>query len=218
MRPKIPSRLSRPPCGAPIDWWLRFGRARLHGVDYFEGVYFGSYPSQGGFNQRHDLTLLVPLNRIRPYVGGYYLSTNDRPGYEIDVRLRRNETEVNGGVIVRLASKLDLDVSGRQTTYEYDDEEYAGTPYSTRLNRRTENFGAQARYRLTPLTTLTLLGDSVRERFSEYPDSRQRRVPHPAGRRVRPARPDPGQGPGWLPELRHRSNRHARLLGAGRQR
>jgi hypothetical protein len=155
--------------GAPIDWWLRFGRARLHGIDYFEGVYFASYPEQGGFNQRHDLTLLVPLNRIRPYVGGYYLSTNERPGYEIDVRLRREETELNGGVIVRLTSKLDLDVSGRQTTYSYDDEEYAGTPYSARLNRRTEKFGAQARYKLTPLTTLTLLADNVRERFDEYP-------------------------------------------------
>ena len=155
--------------GAPIDWWLRFGRARLHGVDYFEGVYFASYPSQGGFNQRHDLTLQVPLNRIRPYVGGYYLSTNDRPGYEIDVRLRRNESELNAGVIIRLASRLDLDVSGRQTAYSYQDEEYAGTPYSTRLNRRTEKFGAQARYRLTPLTTITLLADNVRERFSEYP-------------------------------------------------
>ena len=155
--------------GAPIDWWFRFGRARIHGVDYFEGVYFASYSSQSSFNQRHDLTLLVPLNRIRPYIGGYYLSTNDRPGFEIDERLRRNERELNAGVVIRLTTKTDLDVSGRRTTYEYDDEEYAGTPYSTRLNRRTEKFGAQARYRLTPLTTLTLLADSVRERFSEYP-------------------------------------------------
>jgi hypothetical protein len=155
--------------GAPIDWWLRFGRARLHGVDYFEGVYFASYPSQGGFNQRHDLTLQVPLNRIRPYVGGYYLSTNERPGYEIDVRLPRHESELNAGIVIRLTSKVDLDVSGRQTAYSYQDEEYAGTPYSTRLNRRTEKFGAQARYRLTPLTTITLLADNVRERFSEYP-------------------------------------------------
>ena len=52
--------------GAPIDWWLRMGRARFHGVDYFEGVYFATYGDQSGFNQRHELTFLVPLNRIRP--------------------------------------------------------------------------------------------------------------------------------------------------------
>ena len=155
--------------GAPIDWWLRFGRARLHGVDYFEGVYFATYSSQSSFNQRHDLTLLVPLNRLRPYAGGYYLSTNDRPGFEIDARLRRIETQANAGAIIRVTSRIDLDISARQTTYKYDDQEYAGTPYSTRLNRRTENYGAQARYQLTPLTTLTLLADSVRERFSEFP-------------------------------------------------
>jgi hypothetical protein len=155
--------------GAPIDWWLRFGRARLHGTDYFEGVYYATYSSQSSFNQRHDLTLAIPLNRIRPYVGGYYLSTNDRPGYEIDIRLPRSESEFNAGAIIRLTGRIDLDVSGRQITYTYHDQEYAGTPYSTRLNRRTEKYGAQARYTLTPLTTLTLLADNVRERFSEYP-------------------------------------------------
>jgi len=85
--------------GAPIDWWLRFGRGRLHVVDYFEGVYFANYPDQSGFNQRHDVALLMPLRRLRPYVGGYYLSTNDRPGYEINARLRHAETGVNGGAV-----------------------------------------------------------------------------------------------------------------------
>ena len=105
--------------GAPIDWWLRFGRARLHVVDYFEGVYFATYSSQSSFNQRHDLTLLVPLNRVRPYVGGYYLSTNDRPGFEIDARLRRTKLQGNAGAVIRLTNIVDLDISARQTTYEY---------------------------------------------------------------------------------------------------
>jgi len=156
--------------GAPIDWWLRFGRGRLHVVDYFEGVYFANYPDQSGFNQRHDVALLMPLRRLRPYVGGYYLSTNDRPGYEINARLRHAETGVNGGAVVHLSSRLDLDLSGRQTTYEYDDEDYAGNPYSTTLNHRTQAYGAQARYRVSSLTTLTLIADSLRERYTESPD------------------------------------------------
>jgi hypothetical protein len=151
---------------APIDWWLRFGRGRLHGVDVFEGVWFATYASQRGFNQRHDLTFLLPLNRIRPYVGGSYLSTNDRPGYEINARVRHTEEGGNGGVVVRVSNRLDVDVSGRATTYRYQDEADSGTNYAETLDRRTENYGAQFRYRLTPLTTLTLLADSVSERYT----------------------------------------------------
>ena len=152
------------------DWWLRLGRARLHGVDLFEGVYFATYSSQSGFNQRHDLTFLVPFNRLQPYVGGGYFNTNDRPGYEINARVRHTETGVNGGAIVRVSSRLDVDISGRQITYEYFDEDNPGQPYSTTLNHRAQNYGAQARYRLSSLTTLTLLADGVRERFDGSPE------------------------------------------------
>lgn len=155
---------------APIDWWLRLGRARLHGVDTFEGVYFATYTKQGGFNQRHELTFLVPLNRVRPYVGGSYLSTNERPGYEINERIRRTEAGGLAGAVVRLAARLDLDISGRQTTYRYEEEEDASIYYSETLDRRIENYGAQLRYKATALTTLTLLGDRVRERYTEAVD------------------------------------------------
>jgi hypothetical protein len=59
--------------GAPIDWWLRFGRGRLHGLDYFEGVYFATYGNQSAFNQRHE--------RLRPQpraAAGGSSSTSDR--------------------------------------------------------------------------------------------------------------------------------------------
>jgi len=154
----------------PIDWWLRMGRARLHGVDTFEGVYFAKYTNQGGFNQKHELTFLLPLNRLRPYVGGSYLSTNDRPGYEINARIRHTENAANAGVVVRVTAKVDLDVSGRQTTYRYEDDPDAGTLYAETLDRRTENYGAQLRYKVTSLTTLTLLGDNVIERYTQAVD------------------------------------------------
>ena len=155
---------------AIVDWWLRLGRGRLHGVDVFEGVYFATYSSQSGFNQRHDLTFLLPLNRLEPYVGGYYLSTNDRPGYEINARVRHTETSVNGGAIVRMTSRINVDFSARQTKYKYQDAPgYEETDFAKTLDRTTENYGAQFRYRITPLTTLTLLADSVQERFTESP-------------------------------------------------
>ena len=153
--------------GAPIDWWFRAGRARLHVVDYFEGVYYATYSNQGGFNQRHDVTLFVPLNRLRPYVGGYYFNTNDRPGYGIDARIRHTESNANVGAVVRLTDRTNVDISYRQTTFKYQDGDYPGAPFSTTLDGTTQNYGAQASYRLTPLTTLTLLADGVRERHDQ---------------------------------------------------
>jgi len=155
---------------APVDWWFRFGRGRLHGVDTFEGVYFAKYSDQSGFNQRHELSLSALLNRLQPYLSGLYLSTNDRPGYEINARVRHTETGTNAGAIIRVSSRVDLDLSARQTTYSYQDEGFTGQPYSTTLDRRTDNYGANVRYRLTSLTTLTLLTDGVRERFRQSPE------------------------------------------------
>ena len=155
---------------APIDWWLRFGRGRLHGVDVFEGVWFATYGDQSSFNQRHELTLLVPINRVRFYVGGSYLSTNDRPGYEINTRIHHIDSGANAGVVIRLSSRLDLDVSGRQTTYRYNDNPEAGIYYSETLDRRKENYGGQLRYRYTSETTFTFLADQVRERYTGAPE------------------------------------------------
>lgn len=152
---------------SPIDWWLRFGRGRLHGVNTFEGVYFGKYASQRGFNQRHDLTLFFPLNRVQPYAGGTYLSTHDRPDFEINARIRHREATVNAGAVFRIASELAVDVRAGQTTYRYDENQALGSLYSSLFDRRRASYGAQLRYRLTPLTTLTLLADSVHERYTQ---------------------------------------------------
>ncbi|HOG27859.1 MAG TPA: outer membrane beta-barrel protein [Vicinamibacterales bacterium] len=152
---------------APIDWWLRFGRGRIHGVNTLESVYFGKYVSQRGFNQRHDLTLFFPLNRVQPYAGGTYLSTHDRPDFEINARIRHREAAVTGGAVVRLASRLAVDLGARQTTYRYDEDDDFGAVYSSLFDRRRASYGAQFRYRLTPLTTLTLLADSVHERYRQ---------------------------------------------------
>jgi hypothetical protein len=152
----------------PVDWWFRFGRGRLHGVSTVEGVYFATYSNQRGYNPRHEVTLLFPLNRVTPYIGGTYLSTNERPGFEITERIRRTETGANGGLFLRLSSKLGLDLKGRETTYRYDEGET--TNYSETLDRRTEIYGAQARYRVTSLTTLTFLADAVRERYTGTPE------------------------------------------------
>lgn len=157
--------------GPQADWWLRAGRARLHGSDSVEGVYFAKYPSQGGFNQRHQATFELPLNHLRPYVGASYLNTKDRPGYEIDARARHTESGLNAGSVVRLTSRASLDLRASRVDYRFvGDDVFLGSSLAKQLDRRTENYGAAIRARLTPLTTITLSADGVRERFHESPE------------------------------------------------
>ena len=63
---------------APIDWWLRFGRGRLHGVDVFEGVWFATYGDQSSFNQRHELDAAIPA-QPRPPLRRRLLPRHQRP-------------------------------------------------------------------------------------------------------------------------------------------
>ena len=157
---------------APIDWWFRFGRVpparrrRLRGR-LLRGIRRTRAASTNATSSRCSCRSTGSGRTSAARTS----STNDRPGYEINDRVRHTETGVNGGIVVRLTSRLDLDVSGRETTYEYRDQNYAGNPYSRHSEPpTTTNYGAQTRYKLSSLTTLTLLADSVRERYTGTPE------------------------------------------------
>ena len=156
--------------GPKVDWWLRAGRARLLGSDLVEGVYFATYPSQNGLNQKHSATFELPINRLRPYAGASWLTTNDRPGYEIDARARHTETGVKGGAVIRLTNIVNLDLGVTRVDYEFTgDEVFQGSSLAKQLNRRTQTYGATIRAKVTPLTTIKVSADGVTERFTQSP-------------------------------------------------
>ncbi|HWF85965.1 MAG TPA: hypothetical protein VG222_13995, partial [Vicinamibacterales bacterium] len=74
--------------------WLRLGRTWLAGsVD--EGiVWYEKYASERSLNDRYQLGWHVPLNRLTFDIGGNYLNTHDRPGFEIDSR--SHHTQLGG--------------------------------------------------------------------------------------------------------------------------
>ncbi len=162
-----------------VDWWFRAGRARLHGTNVVDAVYFASFPGERSINQGHQLTFEYPLNRIRPYAGASYLDTRDRPGFEIDARAAHTERGARAGADVRISGKTTLDIGGRFTDYAFDgDAEFLGSNLAQVLNRQAAYGTASIRYKLTPLTTLTLAGEAGREEFDEAPnrDNRSFRV------------------------------------------
>ncbi len=156
--------------GPQVAWWLRAGAVRLHGTSGADYVYFSKYDTESGVNQSHKLTAEYRLNRIRPYVSGSFLDTKDRPGFEIDARARHTETDFRGGAVIRLTAKTRIDLAGFQRQYEFTgDDEFQGTSLAAILNRKTTGGSGTLLFSLTPLTTVTLLGEFGEERFVDEP-------------------------------------------------
>lgn len=152
------------------DVWLRLGPARLNLKAAGSYLYFAQYSDQRGFGTTDSARLELPLLHLRPWVGGSFMTVRDRPGYEIDLRLRRTETSVSGGVDLPLSRRTTIGASLTRTRVNYDSgETFLGVSVRQELNRTTTVGTASFRYALTPLTTVVMAADVVQERFDFSP-------------------------------------------------
>lgn len=148
------------------DVWLHIGPARLNLNVSGSYLYFAQYADQRSFGTADSARLELPLLHLRPWVGGSFLTVRDRPGYEINLRVRRTETTVSGGVDLLVSRRTILGASLKQTRTNYDTgESFLGFSLRDALNRSTTTGTASLRYRLTPLTTFVMAADVVQERF-----------------------------------------------------
>ena len=112
---------------------------------------------------------------MTPWFTGAAGSGRQRFGYEIDLRFRRDVRDVAAGVDVRVAGRTRVGVSARRITYSHDpDAEFEGSNLREVLDRRTDAFGLQFQYALTPLTTFVVSGERSYDRF-EFTPARERR-------------------------------------------
>ncbi len=161
------------------DLRMRLGRARLTGTVKEDLVYYQTYSGERGVNSDVKGGLQVPLNRVILNGGASYLSTRERPGYEIDVRSQRYETAGTGAAEIRVLPKTFVGLRGSWTKVDYDkDEVFLGNNLRFALNRTMTVGALTTRYRLTPLTALTLdvSLDSDRFEFSPLRDSDSTRI------------------------------------------
>ena len=84
-----------------VDMRMRLGVLRLTGTLIEDLVYYQTYSSERSANSDFKSGLQVQLNRVILKGGLTFLSTRERPGFEIDARSQRNETGGNGAVEVR---------------------------------------------------------------------------------------------------------------------
>src|SRR5687767_15022287 len=97
--------------------WLRTGKglATFDGdVDY---AHFNDFTSERSVNGRGGVQYELRFNRLRPFASAHWLSTRQRPGYEIDARARHYENEFHGGVDLRVGSKGTVRLDYRRLDY-----------------------------------------------------------------------------------------------------
>lgn len=152
--------------GPLVRFWMRPGAVRISGRTGAQYLYFREYDSQRAWNMQHELRAEWMLGRLTPFVGGEYLNTKDRLGYEIDSRSRRRDISATAGLGVRLGARSQVVGSYRRFKAEYDeDETFLGATLARELNHEEERAELQYRHALTPLTTLVIRNEYGKDRF-----------------------------------------------------
>jgi hypothetical protein len=151
-------------------FFLRLGRGRLTGNANVGYVFFKEYANERGVNTDTSVRAELPLIHVRPYLAFSYLNTRERPGYEIDARVRHFERTATAGVDLPLTARTTIGVSGRKAGISYaSGSVFLGTSLRDVFDRDVEGVGASLQHKLTPLTALVLSADAERARFRFSP-------------------------------------------------
>jgi hypothetical protein len=154
------------------DMWLRMGRTWLSGMIAEDVVWYQKYESERSTNHLLGIGWKAPLNRVTFDIGASWLSTRTRPGYEIDVRVRRREPALSSSLEVQAFGKTYFGARANWRDVSYEDQEYQGTNLKEELDRTVTNAAITIRHELTPLTSITLSAGRSEQRF-ETDDSRR---------------------------------------------
>jgi len=162
-----PKQDSTAAIGPAVNLWMNLGPARMTGKASGQYLYFSEYESQRAWNTTDDARLELPLARLKPFIGGSYSNTKQRPGFEIDSRAHLRTQSVYLGTTVVLSGKTSLVLTGTRSRLAFDDgETFLGADLASALNRRTDSEELKLRFKLTSLTTLVAGVEAVQDRFA----------------------------------------------------
>jgi hypothetical protein len=142
-------------------------------------VYYNKFASERSANTNYRIGVDRTFNRLALKGNARHLNTRDRPGYEIDARSRRAETQYDGEATVRVMAKTNVGATGwrRRTTFDRD-AVFREASLAEELDRTSSGTGVVVRHNWTPLTSLALDVTRERDRFvvAQFRDSDSTRV------------------------------------------
>jgi hypothetical protein len=152
------------------DLWMKAGRTWITGSVREDLIWYQEYSSERSANTSATLGWVVPLNRVAFAVSGGFVSSHQRPGFEIDGRVPRRELLGTGRAEYRVLARTYIGVSGQRQRVEFDqDAEYQGVNLDTELSRVSTSEALTLRHQLTPLTSISLDAGRVQDRFEFSP-------------------------------------------------
>jgi putative beta-barrel porin BBP2 len=152
------------------DIWMRLGRTWVNGVINEDLAWYKKFASERSASENYKLNWVVPLTRIAFSVGGDWLSTRDRPGFEIDARAQRSETAYNGAVELRSLSRTYVGLRGEHRTVSFDrGATFLDVNLRDELNRTSTTGAVTVRNQLTPLTSFMIDVARKQDRFEFDP-------------------------------------------------
>lgn len=152
--------------------WLPVARRGLIKTQFAPDlVWYKEFASERSIDPALSVLGEVYLRRFTLFARNEFLHSRQRPTLEIDLRSRRIENRLTGGVDMRLTPKLSLEVSGTRAKTAYDaDAVFLGTSLEETLNRRSSGVGTIARFRPTVLTAIALKAERFEDRFELSPE------------------------------------------------
>lgn len=148
------------------DLWMKVGRVWVTGNVREDILWYQTYSTERAGNTAGKIGLLAPLNRVAFSLNAGRASVQDRPGFEIDARAQRDETQFDGTAELRALARTFVGVTGGRRIVKFDQAAtFLGSNLAAELNRVTTNGAIVLRHELTPLTSVSFDVGRVQDRF-----------------------------------------------------
>jgi hypothetical protein len=156
-----PDRIPRQDFTATVvpatDFWLHVGPTWVTSSLSETITWFQKYASERGATTGYKLGWVVPASRMTAKINGDWLNAKDRPGFEIDGRVRHKESNYTGSLDVNVFSKSYLDASASYVITDFaDDAVFEGVHLNLAMNHHTTSGSLSLRQELTTLTSLSV--------------------------------------------------------------
>jgi hypothetical protein len=150
---------------------LRSGRVLLSGSLATGMNYYQKFSEERSIDYSADGRADFDLGWFRPYGFVSRLDTHERLNAELDLRAPRVQNDLGVGARFQTSPHTSLIVDGKHTKLEFDEAAvFDGIPLSQTLNSTTGILEAGMEWKLTPLTTFSLLASRQEDRFEQSPD------------------------------------------------
>lgn len=129
-------------------------------------VYYKSFGSERSVNPDLQVRAEYYTPRITFFAQNKYLSSRQRPNFEIDLRSRRTLNDVTAGFDVKFSRRSQVRFAADRSAQRYaGDAVFLGSSLQETLDRNTVTYSATLRSQRTPKTAVFLEASVAHERF-----------------------------------------------------